>query len=77
MEMMPIVNGLEIDYKGQVSIEKLNAALPEIAEIQNQWDLRGHPSFAVLDSDGRVVVRFLGPQSEETLREAIELVVDP
>ena len=72
--MMPIVDGLAAEFEGKVSIVQLDAAQEANAMLQSQWGLRGHPSFAVLDGDGRAVERFFGPQPEAILRQAIEAV---
>ncbi len=69
---MPIVNGLEDEFVGEVDVMRLNADEGENAALQNRYGLRGHPSFAVLDETGAVVERFYGPQSAGTLREAME-----
>ena len=72
--MMPIVNGLQQEFEGRVSVVQLNADQKENAEFQSQLDLRGHPSFAVLEDDGSVVQRFFGPQTEAALRQAMASV---
>ena len=68
---MPIVDGLEEEFKGKVSVSRLDAAEPEYARLQRQYGVRGHPAFVVLDRDGRIVVSFLGPQAEFVLRLAM------
>lgn len=73
--MMPIVDGLESEFVGEVTISRLNAAEPANVQLQQEYGLRGHPSFAVLDGDGRVVQVFIGPQTEETLRAALAAVL--
>ena len=75
MEMMPIVDGLAVEFEGKVSIVRLDAAQEANAMLLSQWGLRGHPSFAVIDGDGRAIERFFGPTQEATLRQAIEAVV--
>jgi thioredoxin-like negative regulator of GroEL len=75
MEMMPIVDGLSEEFEGQVSVVQLNAAQEANARMQNQWGLRGHPSFAVLDANGSIVQQFFGPQPAATLREAMESII--
>lgn len=72
--MMPIVDRLEEAFEGQVSIVRLDAGQSANLELQDQWGLRGHPSFAVLDGDGRITERFFGPQPEALLLESIEAV---
>jgi thioredoxin-like negative regulator of GroEL len=69
--MMPIVNGLEVEFEGKASVHQLDAGQPRNAKLQNQWGLRGHPSFAILDDNSRVVQQFFGPQSESALRQAM------
>jgi thioredoxin-like negative regulator of GroEL len=73
--MTPIVNGLAQEFDGQVAVHQLNAAGPANIQVQSEYGLRGHPSFVVLDADGRSVQTFLGPQTKETLRQAITTVI--
>lgn len=68
---MPIVNGLEEAFAGQVRVVKLNAMEPENDRLQAEWGLRGHPTFAVLDEQGNVTARFTGPQPAAALRTAM------
>ncbi|HSM58777.1 MAG TPA: hypothetical protein VK879_21660 [Candidatus Sulfomarinibacteraceae bacterium] len=75
--MMPIVNGLEDKFGSEISVVRLDAIDSESAALQGHYGLRGHPSFVVLDASGDVIERFFGPQSEETLRAAIELALEP
>lgn len=69
--MTPIVNRLGEEFKDQVDVLQLDVGQPANAELQSQYDLRGHPSFVVLDGNSLVAQRFLGPQTEETLRQAM------
>lgn len=73
--MTPIVNGLEAEFAGQLAVIHLNAADPHIAAQQAAYDMRGHPSFVILDAQGQPQNRFLGPQPIETLRAAITAVL--
>lgn len=73
--MTPIVNGLAEEFEGQLTVYQLNAADPANVQLQNQYGLRGHPAFAVLDENGRLLQTFLGPQPEATLRQVIETAV--
>ncbi len=70
--MMPIVDGLGEEFQGQMSVFQLDTGQQRNAELQNQWGLRGHPSFAILDDNSRVVQRFFGPQTESALRQAMD-----
>lgn len=74
MEMTPIVDGLGEEFEGRVSVLQLDAALAVNAGLQTEFGLRGHPSFAVLNSEERVTERFFGPQTEVALRQSMEAV---
>jgi hypothetical protein len=73
--MMPIVNGLEEEFSGRVAVVQLDAALKGNAALQSQWGLRGHPTFALLDSNGEVVQTLFGSYPESNLRRAMESVL--
>jgi hypothetical protein len=73
--MMPIVDGLEREFEERLEVVRLNAAIPGEQRLAEDVELRSHPSFAVLDADGRVRQRFYGPQAVETLRVAVESVL--
>jgi len=75
MEMVPIVNGLDAEFEGKMSVIQLNAAVEANEKLQNQWGLRGHPTFALIDADDSVVQLLFGPQPEAVLREAMEPLV--
>lgn len=74
--MEPIVDGLEQEFAGQIQIMRLDANDPTNSQLMEILDLRGHPAFAVIDAQGQVTARFFGPQPIETLREAMQAVVD-
>jgi thioredoxin-like negative regulator of GroEL len=69
--MEPIVNGLAQEFAGEINVYKLDAAEQESVRLQQSYGLRGHPSFALVDSEGQLVQTFVGPQPEEVLREAL------
>ena len=69
---MPIVDGLEEEFAGEVAVVRLDAASNSGAALQTYYGVRGHPSFAVLDADEDVLARFYGRQSVDTLRVAME-----
>jgi thioredoxin-like negative regulator of GroEL len=72
--MMPIVNRLEDEFSGQLTVLRLNADVPESAALMQVYGLRGHPSFALVNGDGRVSQTFFGPISEEQLRISIQMI---
>lgn len=74
--MIPIVNGLNEEFDSRVSVVQLDAAQSTNAKLQTEYGLRGHPAFAVLDSEGRVTQLLFGPQTEGVLRQSMEAVAD-
>jgi thioredoxin-like negative regulator of GroEL len=75
--MLPIVDGLTDEFEGQAMVQQLDAAELENERLQQQYGLRGHPTFVVLDRNGRAVQTFIGPQTAEVLREAIMELIAP
>jgi thioredoxin-like negative regulator of GroEL len=73
--MMPIVNGLEEAFAGQIAVVRLDANDKTNAAWEREYGLRNHPSFLVLDANGSLVERFTGPQRTETLRAALERAI--
>ncbi len=69
---MPIVNGLEAEFANEITVQRLDAAEPENVELMQMYGVRGHPSFVLLDENGRVDQTFFGPQEEDVLRVAIQ-----
>ena len=69
------MNGIEAEFEGQVSVVRLNAAEPDNAQLQTEYGVRGHPSVVILDESGHVAQRFVGAQSLETLRAALDEAV--
>ncbi len=49
----------------------LKAGEPENQLLTAHHDLFGHPAFAVIDGEGKVVQRLPGTQTETVLRKAI------
>lgn len=74
--MFPIVNGLEENYSGELAFERLDAGVQANEALQLQYGVRGHPTFVVLDNNNQVSQRLIGPQAEETLRDAITAVIN-
>lgn len=71
---MPTVRGLEEEFAGEVDVIRLDANQESNSRLQTEYGVRGHPSFAVLDSKSRVTELFFGPQQENTLRAAMTAV---
>lgn len=68
--MRPIVDGLEAEYGARMTFRRLNAA-QEGQDLFQQYNLRGHPSYVILDDQGTIVWRLVGQVPRETLEQAI------
>ena len=71
------MDGLEAEFQEEVNFVRLNAAEPEVVQLQQTYGLRGHPSVAVLDSAGEVAAIYFGPETAETLRAELTAVLSP
>jgi len=68
------VDELEKEFSGRVAVYQLDLAQEGNAALQRQWDLRGHPSSAVIDSDGQLVQSFYGSYPKANFQRALEAV---
>ena len=74
--MKPIVDGLEADYEGKLTVERLSIDDPTTAEAKVTYEFRLQPHFVLLDAQGEVVNTWTGGQAKETLDGALAEVVD-
>lgn len=74
--MTPIVNGLEAEFSGQITVLRLDAVEEENEQLMQVYGVRGHPSFVLLSGDGRVSQTLFGPQEEADLRAAMQLLLE-
>ncbi len=73
---MPVVNRLEEQYaSSDLTFYRLDANSEAGDEIQRGYGLRGHPSLALVDSDGTVFDKFVGAPSYDILNERIEALL--
>src|SRR5262245_38889808 len=75
--MQPIVDGLERDYEGQIFVQRVNAYEGDGPAIMAAYQIKGHPTFLIIDRQGQEVNRLIGPQSPEKLAEALQPVLTP
>lgn len=68
--MTPIVNGLAEEYDDQMSFQRLNAA-EEGQTLFQQYGLRGHPAYVIVNEQGNEVWRQVGPVRRQVLEQAI------
>ena len=65
------MNGLEAEYTS-IQFYRFDANVAANQQIQNDLQLRGHPSVALISEDGEVVGRFFGSQPADLLRPALD-----
>lgn len=75
--MQPIVNGLETALEGQLVVERLDANSEVGSAVMNRYDLRGHPSYALVDMKDSVLWTGLGPLASDQLLRAVQLHIPP
>lgn len=66
------MNGLEDEFGDSIKFYRFDANDPDNQRLQNDLQLRGHPSVALVKADGDVSNRFFGSQSAELLRPVLE-----
>mgnify|MGYP003573783611 CR=1 FL=1 len=69
--MTPIVNGLQEEFAGDINVLNLNVAEAQNDDLQQEFGLRGHPAFVILDENNQVLETMIGPQTEAVLRTAV------
>ena len=70
--MAPMVHGLEAEYFGRVVFTYLDADDPQTVNFQQALGFVYQPEFYLLDADGNVLKKLIGPVSEETFKELFE-----
>jgi len=73
--MEPVVNGLEEEFGAQVEFLRIDANSTDGQEVFRSFNLRGHPSYVMLNPEADVLWLGLGEQPQGTLAEQIRLVL--
>jgi thioredoxin-related protein len=66
-------SGLEAQYGNQITFERIEANTEDGSVIMRAYRIQGHPTFLLLDQNGREINRLIGPQPAETMEQAISL----
>jgi hypothetical protein len=72
MNMEPVVNGLEEDYRAQIEFRALNAADPAGQRAFQAYALPGHPGYVLIDPGGEVLWKGFGELSGESIRSQLD-----
>lgn len=74
--MKPIVDELEDEYGREFAIVRVNVDRPQGESRARAHGIIGQPSFLIFNSSNEEARRLMGPQERETLRLAIESVLE-
>ena len=69
--MEPIVYGLEEEYGEDLTFDSVNANLEPGRTLLRTYGLRGHPSYVIVDPEGKSLWSASGLLSEDLLRTEI------
>jgi hypothetical protein len=66
--MAPIVHGLEAEYFGRIGFVYLDTKDKATSEFQRSLGFSVQPEFYLLDGEGNVLYKWVGPVSQEEFR---------
>jgi hypothetical protein len=69
--MQPIVNGLQTEYDGHIAFEQIDANSDGGQQRLRFYGLRGHPSYVIVDVEGKALWSATGQLAAEQLRQQI------
>ena len=70
--MNPIVDRFEVEFNGQIVIERRNTASEEGKATMETYNLRAHPSYVIVAPAGEVLWTATGQLTEELLRRQMQ-----
>jgi thioredoxin-related protein len=71
MAAKPIVDGIEKEHQGRLSVIRINVQDEEFRSLLEQYNFQFTPTFILLDSSGRVIWRKVGSISSESVHRAL------
>lgn len=75
--MQPIVDGLKNEYNTEIEFRNIDANSATGNPIYKSFQLRGHPSYILLNPAGEVMWTGLGLQSQEQLKTQFSMALAP
>jgi hypothetical protein len=73
--MKPIVHGLQAEYLEQIQFTYLDVDDAANAPFKQSLGFRYQPEFYLLDGEGNVVQKWIGPVTRESFVAAFELAL--
>ena len=72
MAAKPIVDGIEEEYRGKLTMIRINVQEAGFQPLLARYNFQFTPTFILFDSGGREVLRSVGSINPEELRRAFE-----
>ena len=70
------MNGIEEKYEAQVEVRRINAGVQEGIKIFSAFNLRGHPSYILLNPEGDILWQGLGELLSEDITDQLDQYLD-
>jgi thioredoxin-related protein len=71
MTAKPIVDGIEAEYQGRLTVIRINVQEAEFRPLLARYNFQFTPTFILFDMGGREVLRSVGSINPEELRRAL------
>ena len=71
MAAKPIVDGLEEEFRGGLTVIRINVQEAGMQPLLERYNFRFTPTFILFDSEGREVFRSVGSINPEDLHRAL------
>jgi thioredoxin-related protein len=68
----PVVDGLEREMEGQAQVLRLNVTDGVGGQLAARYNVRGVPTFVLLDGDGQLVLAQVGMPNRAEILTAVE-----
>jgi thioredoxin 1 len=69
--MHPIIEEIEKEYEGKVTVKKINLDEPESQELTLKYPITAVPTY-IIEKNGQVIQQFIGAQHKNTITEALD-----
>jgi thioredoxin-related protein len=75
MTMKPIVDGIESEHRGRLTVIRINVQEQEFQPLLARYNFQFTPTFILFDGEGRELLRSVGSIDAEEVRRI--LVMEP
>jgi hypothetical protein len=75
MQTMPVVNGLEVEFRDQLQVVRLDFNDREDEDVIAALAVRGHPTIVLIGRDGEIERTWFGAATAEDLRPLVEMLL--